>query len=52
MTLDLKERDRRYRLIRERMAAQGLDALIVVSNSQITQKGFVKYLTNYRQHVI
>ena len=48
MTLDLEERDRRYRLIRERMAAQGLDALIVVSNSQITQKGFVKYLTNYR----
>jgi Xaa-Pro aminopeptidase len=48
MTLDLKERDRRYRLIRERMATQGLDALIVVSNSQITQKGFVKYLTNYR----
>jgi Xaa-Pro aminopeptidase len=48
MTLDLQERDRRYRLVRERMAAQGLDALVVVSNSQITQKGFVKYLTNYR----
>jgi Xaa-Pro aminopeptidase len=48
MMLDLEERDRRYRLMRERMAAQGLDALIVVSNSQINQKGFVKYLTNYR----
>jgi len=48
MTLDLEERDRRYRLIRGKMAAGGLDALIVVSNSQINQKGFVKYLTNYR----
>jgi hypothetical protein len=48
MTLDLEERDRCYRLIRGKMAAWGLDALIVVSNSQIKQKGFVKYLTNYR----
>lgn len=47
----MKERDRRYGLIKERMAAQGLDALIVISNSQITQKGFVKYLTNYR-HIL
>ena len=51
MALDLKEKDRRYGLIKERMAAQGLDALIVISNSQITQKGFVKYLTNYR-HIL
>jgi Xaa-Pro aminopeptidase len=51
MALDLKEKDRRYGLIREKMAAQGLDALIVISNSQITQKGFVKYLTNYR-HIL
>ena len=51
MALDLKEKDRRYGLIRERMAAQGLDALIVISNSQITQKGFVRYLTNYR-HIL
>ena len=48
MTLDLQERDRRYGLIRERMATQGLDALIVVGNAQINQKGYVKYLTNYR----
>ncbi len=51
MALDLQEKDRRYGLIKERMAAQGLDALIVISNSQITQKGFVKYLTNYR-HIL
>jgi Xaa-Pro aminopeptidase len=48
MTLDLVEKDRRYRLVRERMAAQNLDALIVIGNAQITQKGYVKYLTNYR----
>jgi Xaa-Pro aminopeptidase len=30
------------------MAAQGLDGLIVIGNGQITQKGYVKYLTNYR----
>jgi Xaa-Pro aminopeptidase len=48
MTLDLLERDRRYSLIREKMAAQGLDALVVIGNAQINQKGYVKYLTNYR----
>jgi Xaa-Pro aminopeptidase len=48
MILDLKERDRRYGLLREGMTTQGLDALIVIGNAQITQKGYVKYLTNYR----
>ena len=48
MALDLEERDRRYRLVRERMRAQGLDALIAVGNATILEKGFVKYLTNYR----
>jgi Xaa-Pro aminopeptidase len=48
MFLGLEEKDRRYRLVRERMAAQSLDGLIVICNAQITQKGYVKYLTNYR----
>jgi Xaa-Pro aminopeptidase len=48
MALDLEERDRRYELVRKRMADQGLDALVVVGDAQINQKGFVKYLTNYR----
>jgi len=48
MTLDLTERDRRYALVREKMAAEGLDALVVICDSQINQKGFVKYFTNYR----
>ncbi|MGD0234691.1 MAG: Xaa-Pro peptidase family protein [Syntrophorhabdales bacterium] len=48
MTLDLAERDRRYALVREKMAAQELDALVVIGNAQINQKGFVKYFTNYR----
>jgi Xaa-Pro aminopeptidase len=48
MTLDLKERDRRYGLIRQEMVRQGLDGLVVIGNAQINQKGFVKYLTNYR----
>ena len=48
MRLDLTERDRRYGLVRQKMAAQGLDALVVIGNAQINQKGFVKYLTNYR----
>jgi Xaa-Pro aminopeptidase len=46
--LDLNERDRRYGLIRQEMAKQGLDGLVVIGNAQINQKGFVKYLTNYR----
>jgi Xaa-Pro aminopeptidase len=48
MALDLQERDRRYRIVKEKMAAQGLDALIVINSAQINEKGFVKYLTNYR----
>jgi Xaa-Pro aminopeptidase len=48
MALDLEERDRRYGLIRQEMVKQGLDALVVIGNAQINQKGFVKYLTNYR----
>jgi Xaa-Pro aminopeptidase len=30
------------------MAAQKLDALVVISSAQINEKGFVKYLTGYR----
>jgi Xaa-Pro aminopeptidase len=48
MVLSLEDKDRRYSLVKERMAAQGLDGLIVIGNGQITQKGYVKYLTNYR----
>jgi Xaa-Pro aminopeptidase len=48
MGLDLQEKERRYRLIRENMADKRLDALIVISDAQINHKGFVKYLTNYR----
>ena len=48
MVLDLREKDRRYKIIKEKMLAQGLDALIVINSAQINEKGFVKYLTNYR----
>ena len=46
--MNLRERDRRYKIIKEKMSAQGLDALIVINSAQINEKGFVKYLTNYR----
>jgi Xaa-Pro aminopeptidase len=48
MALDLREKNRRYKIIKEKMSAQGLDALIVINSAQINEKGFVKYLTNYR----
>jgi hypothetical protein len=48
MTMNLQERDRRYKIIKEKMSAQNLDALIVINSAQINEKGFVKYLTNYR----
>jgi Xaa-Pro aminopeptidase len=48
VALDLQERDRRYKLIKEKMAAMNLDALVVINSAQINEKGFVKYLTNYR----
>src|SRR5271157_2867649 len=49
--LDLAEKDRRYTLIREEMVSHNLDGLIVISSSQINEKGFVRYLTNYR-HIL
>jgi Xaa-Pro aminopeptidase len=49
--LDALERDRRYGLIRERMISEDLDALVVMSSAQINEKGFVRYLTNYR-HIL
>jgi Xaa-Pro aminopeptidase len=51
MTIDFEERDRRYAVVRENMLSQGLDALVVVGDSQINHKGFVRYLTNYRSIV-
>ena len=47
MLLDLEERDRRYELVRDKMSAMDLDALIVAGNVQIYHKGFVRYLSNY-----
>lgn len=49
--LDKQERDRRYAIIRENIAALDLDGLVVISSSQIYEKGFVRYLTNYR-HIL
>ena len=49
--LDFAERDRRYSIIKSKMKAQNIDALVVISSSQITEKGFVKYLSNYR-HIL
>jgi Xaa-Pro aminopeptidase len=46
--LNFTERDRRYKLVREQMAAQRLEAMIVICDAQIEKKGFLKYLTNYR----
>jgi hypothetical protein len=48
MMLDLRERDRRYQLVREKMASQGLEAMLVICDAQIEKKGLLKYLTNYR----
>jgi Xaa-Pro dipeptidase len=48
MLLDLQEKDRRYKIIKEKMSAQGLDALVVINSAQINEKGFVRYLTGYR----
>ena len=49
--LDFTERDRRYNLIRSKMESQNIDVLLVISSSQIYEKGFVKYLSNYR-HIL
>ena len=46
--LTLKERDMRYEAVREEMRRAGLDALLVICDAQIEKKGYLKYLTNYR----
>jgi Xaa-Pro aminopeptidase len=51
MGLDLKERDRRYALIRKKMDEKDLDALIVISDAQHNQKGFARYLSNYNNPI-
>jgi hypothetical protein len=48
MAPDLKERDRRYRLIWGKIAERGFDALVVIANADINRKGFVENITNYR----
>lgn len=51
MPLDLSERERRFKLVREKMAYEKLDALIVISNAQYNQKGFARYLSNYNNPI-
>jgi len=46
MKLGIEERDRRYALVREKMDHDDLSALLVVSNAQINQQGFVRYFTD------
>lgn len=46
MGLSLKEKQRRYLLVREEMKEQGFSALLVFCNAQINQQGFVRYFTN------
>jgi Xaa-Pro aminopeptidase len=46
--LTVRDRDSRYEKIREGMAREGLDALLVICDAQIEKKGLLKYITNYR----
>jgi Xaa-Pro aminopeptidase len=44
--LSLREKSRRYRLVQDKLWRQGLAGLLVISNGQINQQGFVRYFTN------
>jgi len=46
LSLSLRERTRRYKLVRDQLHKQGLAGLLVISNAQINQQGFVRYFTN------
>lgn len=46
--LTLEERDARYAAVRAEMKRMGLDAMLVICDAQIEKKGYLKYLTNYR----
>ena len=42
-----KERERRFKLVREKMKEKGFDALIVTGSTSQTDKGSIRYLTNF-----
>jgi Xaa-Pro aminopeptidase len=46
MTISLKERDRRYKDIRELMTKGKLDALLVVGRGDCFSRGNIRYITN------
>lgn len=46
--LSVAERDRRWALLSEAMSAEGLDALVFVSNDHRGHKGGLRYVADYR----
>ena len=46
MYLSQKEKARRYKLIRQMMRANNLSGLLVFSNAQVNQQGFVRFFTD------
>jgi Xaa-Pro aminopeptidase len=46
LAISLKERDRRYKAIRDLMIKENLDALLVVGRSDAFTRGNIRYITN------
>ncbi|MCG6535246.1 MAG: M24 family metallopeptidase [Syntrophales bacterium LBB04] len=46
MYLSLKEKSRRYMLVREMLRSKGLSGIMLFSNAQINQQGFVRFFTD------
>jgi Xaa-Pro aminopeptidase len=46
MSLSLKEKSRRYGLVREMVREKGLSGIMIFSNAQINQQGFVRFFTD------
>jgi Xaa-Pro dipeptidase len=47
MGISLEERDRRYRAIRELMAREELDSLLIAGRGDHMSRGNIRYITNY-----
>ena len=47
MGISLSEYDRRYTVIRQQMAGQGIDCLVVVGQADDFNRGNIRYLTGF-----
>jgi hypothetical protein len=49
--ISVPEKERRYSEVRKRMSRESFDLLVISGNSQLDQRGNLRYMTNWLQPV-